>query len=139
MLQKPQHKNVLKTQSPLSRPTTATRLPKSTSSATAWEPTWLERQGAGLQAWAGLQVRRRGGAPAFIPSNPTRWYKAAAQLGAGPKETVPLAVAELVGTCTEHFRRPPRSPFLWRGRCWLHSPLLPFASSSSIPSVLSRS
>ncbi|GAB5578808.1 inactive pancreatic lipase-related protein 1 [Prionailurus iriomotensis] len=39
----------------LSIQTIATLLPKSTSSATAWEPTRRERLGAGLQAWAELQ------------------------------------------------------------------------------------
>lgn len=67
LLQKPQHENVLNIPCSFSRQTIATPLPKSTSSATAWEPTWLERQGAGLQAWAGLQVRPEGQDHRFCP------------------------------------------------------------------------
>lgn len=74
----------------------------------------------------------RGRVPGFVPSNPTTCYKTAAQLGTGPKETDPLALAEVVRVSRAQFRKPPRSPSVWqRGGSFI--PLFPFASSASVP------
>lgn len=132
MSQKPRHRNVLKMPSSPSRQTTTTHLPKFTSSATAWGPTWLERQGAGLQAWAGSQVRPKGQGPMFCPQQPyymlqdcspaRNWTKGDGPLGLGRGERVSRA----------QFRKPPRSPSVWqRGGSFI--PLFPFASSASVP------